>query len=519
MMNKKQQKHKKQCRPKALGSETIKGGSSVDAAEGDSKYAHIKTKRSSAALRGVIWSAINSIVPTLLNSLVFIVSSRYLMPHDFGILALAVSVISLASAFAPAALGDALIQQLHIRKSHLDTVFWICVGSSLLIYGVLIVFSPVIAVTVGQLAVSDFLPVLGLKVLFDISAAVPNALIARSMSFHLIAVRTIVATLISSVICIGLLVSGYGIWALVISLLAGSMTSCVAAFIGAKWLPGFDVGIKDLRDLSRYGLFASANRFLQLMNLDQLVIGSFIGPAPLGIFNFSRRLFQMLNDVIAGALTSVSHTLLSSLQSEKEKVREAFLLATYGSSIVSFPAFVGLASVVGDAIPLVFGAQWSEAIWPTRWFCIIGLMSCIGVIQSSLINSQGKSDWWFYYQFFRQILTIATIVVLHDKGISYIVMAIALQTLLLWPVTLVMVAKIINLKITSYFRQFLEPLFASAIMLATVLLMGYYFQGVSPIIRLAIEIGCGAVVYALSIFVLSREKILIIVKSFRSRNE
>jgi len=128
MMNKKQQKHKKQYRPKALGSETIKGGSSVDAAEGDSKYAHIKTKRSSAALRGVIWSAINSIVPTLLNSLVFIVSSRYLMPHDFGILALAVSVISLASAFAPAALGDALIQQLHIRKSHLDTVFWICVG-------------------------------------------------------------------------------------------------------------------------------------------------------------------------------------------------------------------------------------------------------------------------------------------------------------------------------------------------------------------------------------------------------
>jgi O-antigen/teichoic acid export membrane protein len=339
------------------------------------------------------------------------------------------------------------------------------------------------------------------------------------MSFHLIAMRTIVATLISSVICIGMLMSGYGIWALAISLMAVSMTSCIATFLGAKWLPGFDIKIQSLRDLAHYGFFASANRFLQVMNLDQIIIGSLINPAALGIYNFAKRLFQIINDVIAGALTSVSHALLSSLQDEKDKVREAFLLATYGSSIVSFPAFVGLAAIVGDAIPLVFGAQWSEAIWPTRWFCVIGLMSSIGVIQSSLINSQGKSDWWFYYQLFRQILTIATIFLLLDKGITYIVMAIALQTLALWPVTLVMVEKIITLKVSAYFRQFLAPLFASAIMLATIFLIGYFMQEIYPLFRLITEIGIGMVVYTLSIFLLSRERILMIAKSFLNRKK
>lgn len=495
----------------------IKDEEALTPPEGDAKYAHLNTQRSSAALRGAIWSAINSFVPTLLNSIVFVVTSRYLLPHDFGIIALAVSVISLVGAFAPAALGEALIQRLHVRKSHLDTVFWVCAGSSLFLYGLLVALSPMIATKLGQQTITVFLPVIGLKLLFDLLAVVPNALIARAMTFKLIAMRTIIATVISSAFCISLLMYGYGIWALAISQLTVSIVSCVVAFLGAKWRPGLEYSNKALSDLFQYGLFASGNNFLQAMNLDQLIIGSVLGPAALGIFNFSRRLFQILNDVIAGALTSVSHALLSSLQNEKEKMREAFLFATYGSSIVSFPAFVGLAAVAGDAIPLIFGQHWHEAIWPTRWFCLIGLMSCIGVIQSSLIKSQGKSNWWFYYQLFRQILTISTILLLLDKGINFIVMIMALQTVLFWPVTLVMVSKITDLKVSSYFRQFLEPFSASILMAITVFVISYYMQAASPIVRLLAEILIGGAIYSVAIFYLSKEKLLLIIKSLLSK--
>lgn len=487
--------------------------------EGDSKYAHVKTKRASAALIGAFWSAINAVVPTLLNSAVFIVSSRYLLPHDFGVIALALSLVSFASAVAPAALGEALIQQFNVRKTHLDTVFWVCLGSALIIYGILIVSAPILATTVNQPEVTKFLPLLGLKLVFDLAAVVPNALVARAMSFHLIALRTVVATLISSILCISLLMNEYGIWALAISQLAISIASCIGVFWGARWWPSFNFGFKELKDLRKYGLFASANRFIQFMNLDQIIIGSLIGAAPLGIYNFAKRLFQMLNDVIAGALTSVSHALLSSLQNESEKVREAFLITTFASSIVSFPAFIGLALIVGDLIPLVFGAQWIEAVTPTRWFCLIGLMSCIGIIQSSLINSQGKSNWWFYYQLFRQILTITSIVYLFDEGVSFIVMIMAIQVVLLWPITLIMVSKIIKLKISTYFYQFLAPLLASVIMAATVLLISYRMQTDSPTLRLFAEVLIGGAIYSFSIFFLSKEKIFLILNSFMNKRK
>ncbi len=481
--------------------------------EGDSKYAHVQTKRASAALIGAFWSAINAVVPVLLSSIVFVVSSRYLLPHDFGVIALALSVVSLASAVAPAALGEALIQQFNIKKSHLDTVFWLCITSAIIIYGLLLLLTPIVVEKINQPEVSIFLPLLGLKLIFDLAAVVPNALVARAMSFHLIALRTIVATVISSVICISLLLNGYGIWALAISQLAISIASCIGVFWGAKWLPGFDLGLNELKDLRKYGFFASGNRFIQVMSLDQIIIGSFIGAAPLGIYNFAKRLFQMLNDVIAGALTSVSHALLSSLQNESEKVRDAFLITTFASSIVSFPAFIGLALVVGDVIPLVFGAQWIEAISPTRWFCLIGLMSCIGIIQASLINSQGKSNWWFYYQLFRQVLTISTVLILFNKGVNLIVMVMALQTVIFWPITLVMVSKIINLKVTTYFRQFLEPFLASAIMSVAVLLIAYCMQEYPQQIRLLAEVTVGGLSYCISIFYLSKDKLLGVIKN------
>ena len=224
-------------------------------------YDHIKTGRSAAAVRGAFWSAVNVIVPTALNSAVFIVSSRFLTPEDFGIVALALSFVMFASAIAPAAYGEAIIQLSKVRRSHLDSVFWMCSVFGIVLYGLLVMFGHTIASLSGHLSILPFLPVLGLRLFFDLGAVVPNALIARSMSFHLIALRTTIATVISSVLCITLLLLGYGIWALAISQITVSATSGVAAFIGARWKPGFQFRLEALRELSSYGIFASGNRF------------------------------------------------------------------------------------------------------------------------------------------------------------------------------------------------------------------------------------------------------------------
>lgn len=484
-----------------------KTGASTDE---DAKFQHVTKKRGTLAVRGAIWSSINSIVPTILNSLVFIITSRYLMPHDFGIIALTVSIVSFASALTPGALGEALIQKFSITAKLLDTVFWICFSFALSVYLLLYALGEPISHYLNQPEIKPFIPLIALKLVFDLLATVPNALIARSMEFHLIATRTIIATCISAIICITLLYLGYGILALAISQVSTSIVNCIVAFIGARWFPKLHFNLALIRDIVKYGIFASGNRFLQLMNLDQILIGSLIGPAALGIFNFSKRMFQMVNDAVGGSLNSVSHALLSSMQNELSKVKEAFLFATFSSSLIAFPAFVGLAVIVPTLIPYVFGEHWKTAIEPTQWFCLIGLMSCVGVIQASLINSQGKNHWWFYYQLFRQILTVSTIYLMRDFSISAIVMTIAIQTLLCWPITLMMVSRIIHMRLLAYFKQFISPLFASA-MMVIIILIAQQFLGIShPLFVLGSSIVIGAITYASTMLLIERKRISIL---------
>ena len=475
-------------------------------------YAHLDSQRSRAAVNGAFWSALNSLIPTLFNSGVFVVTSRFLLPHDFGIVAIALSIVSFVTGIGPAAFGEALIQQQTVRRSHLDTIFWLCFSTSAVLYLALILCIPLLARVVGQDAIAPLLPVLGLKIFFDIMATVPNALIGRSMSYHLFALRTAISTILSSSACLALILAGFGLWALVIAQVASSFASCVASFWGAGWRPGFRIHYAALRELAHYGIFASANRFLQLMSLDQLILGSLAGPTALGVYNFSRRLYQMIQDVIAGGLTSVSHTLLSSLQSDPAKVREAFLITTFGCALVAFPSFMGLAAVAGDAIPVIFGDHWMSAIWPVRGFCVIGLMGGIGVIQASLITSQGKSNWWFYYQLGRSVLTLITVFFLWSYGITVIVAAMALQIILLWPITLWMVSRIIDLRISAYLLQFLGPTIAYLGLLSGTIGIGAVLPHASPTLRLIAEIATGGLFYIALIYLCCRDRVMTIAR-------
>ncbi|WP_183874071.1 lipopolysaccharide biosynthesis protein [Rhizobium sp. BK491] len=476
-------------------------------------FEHLSENRSRAALRGAFWSALDTLIPTALNSLVFVVTSRFLLPQDFGLVALAFAIVSFASGFGPTAFGEALIQQKSIRRSHLDTVFWLSFASAAILYAALFLLSPFLAHWVGHDNIVKLLLIIGLKIFFDMMIIVPNALIGRTMSFHLAAARTAIATTVSATICLALIFAGFGLWALAIAQIAAPAAACIAAFWGARWLPGFRIKLSSLRELLHYGIFASGNRFLQTMNLDQLIIGTLVSPAALGIYNFARRLYEMLNNVVAGGLNSVSHVLLSSLQHDKDKVREAFLMATFGCSLVSFPAFMGLAAVADDAIPLIFGPHWAAAIWPVRFFCVIGLMAGIGIIQASLITSQGRSDWWFYYQLVRNVVSILTVLILHQYGVTAVVFGLMLGVVMLWPVTLWMVSRLIGLSIAEYFGQFLRPIAAYLGMLVAVLAISSALINQPLAERLICEVLVGGLAYSALILLLCRERVLFLVRT------
>jgi teichuronic acid exporter len=470
-------------------------------------YEHPTSGRSSAAVKGVLWSTVSSGAPALFGMLVFMATSRVLGRADFGIVAFAASIAALGSAILPGGFGEALIQRRLIDQRHLTAVFWVCLASALAIFALICVVAAPIARQMGQPALQSLIPFLGTRVIFDMAGEVPNAILIRTMSFAQMAFRTTVASLVAGVVCVLLLWLGFGVWALAVSQLAAAIVASVGSLFATRWLPSLSFDRHALGELASFGLFATGYRFIGMLSVDQILIGALIGPAGLGIYTFSRRIFQILSDLIAGALSGASYSLLSSLQGDRQKVAEAFLFATFTSSIVSFPVFVGLVLTADQFVPLFFGAHWIEAIPAVQSFSLLGLLTSIGILQSSLIRSQGQANMWFYYLVARQIITIFYVVLFCSWGINALVNAITIETFLMWIPSVQMVAQILRMPILRYLGTFAVPALATLFMFVATTYAKTGFADLAPPLALAATVITGALSYTAFLVLFARQRI------------
>ena len=471
-------------------------------------FDHVKSGRTAAAVRGAVWSVVSSFAPAAFGILVFMATSRVLVPAEFGLVAYAASIATLGTAIAPAGFSEALIQRHAIERRHMDAVFWLCVGSALVIYAALVIAAVPLSANLGEPELELLIPFIGARVIFDMAAAVPNALLVRSMSFKLLAMRTAMASLVAAIGCLVLLWLGFGLWALAFSQLATSVVACAGAMFSARWWPGFRMNFGALKELGSFGLFASGNRLITMLSVDQILIGTLLGPAGLGIYGFARRIFQILSDLITGALSSVSYSLLSSMQKEPDKLREAYLFATFASSVVSFPVFVGLALVADDFVPFAFGQNWVEAVPAVQAFCALGLLTSIGVLQSSLVKSQGQADLWFYYLIAKQIGTILYVLMFYSWGVNALTTAIVIQNYVMWLPAVHMVVRILRISPLGYLASFGKPAFATVLMLGAGILVKTELADAQPILRLAATVGVSAVVYTLFLMLFAQTRLL-----------
>jgi O-antigen/teichoic acid export membrane protein len=463
--------------------------------------------RARASVGGAAWSALNTAIGTLATAALFLVSSRYLGPHEFGLVALATSVVTIASALAPAAFGEALVQRREIGARHLDTIFWLCLLAGGLLYFAVLWLARPIAGWLGEPVLAALLPVIGVKLAFEMAAVTPTALIVRSMKFRAIAIRTALANLAAAVVCLTLLLLGYGLWSLALAQVANVAVAATVVMAASGWRPGFRLSLQAFRELASYGTYASATRALNVLRLDQLLVGALGGALVAGLFTFANRLFQMLTGLISGAFGSVTHALLSSMQAEREKVREAFLIATFGSSLAAFPIFAGLTLVAPEAIPAIFGAQWSEAVVPVQAFAVIGLVASVGVVQGALLTSQGQARGWFWYQAAVQLANLPLILVLMPWGLDAVLIGIAAKTVALWPLSVGMALRCLGIGLVPYLRNLAVPVIATAA-------MGWAVLSVDG---LAFRILAGAAVYTATALLLGGPRLWAILKRVKAR--
>jgi PST family polysaccharide transporter len=343
---------------------------------------------------GLLWSALGRVVQQLLQFGVVAVLSRLLEPSTFGLMTMVLVFTGFANLLADGGFSLAIVQRKDLKDEHCNVVFWINIFLAVLLGSIMFLLAPALA---GFYKTPELIPifrVVALNFLIANAGSVHFALLQKELRFKEIAQIGSIVQFVSGVSAVILAFAGLGVWALVSQMLIFSAMTTILRWYYVKWAPRWYFSLKPVRDIwkfsSNYYIYVIMNYWSR--NGGNLLIGRFFGDAALGIYNRAYTLMILPITQINQVAAQVAFPAFSSVQDQKELVRQLYLRGIRMTSFVTFPAMIGIMVLAEPFIHALLGYKWTAAIPLLQVLAITGLMQVIGNTVGWLFTSQGRTD-------------------------------------------------------------------------------------------------------------------------------
>lgn len=311
--------------------------------------------RSAATAVGIAWSL------RLIGLVSVLVLARVLSPRDFGVVALATSVLALVDVFSALGLRQALLRIPRPERAHYDTAWTLQLLVLALLAAVLVAIAPLAARFYEEPALAAVIPVLAACFVIDGLANIGVVDFERNMEFgrDLRMRLTVRLSGFAVTLAAALLLRNH--WALVVGMVLQSTLNAAASYVFHPYRPRFSLARRaELLGVSLWMFLAFAAHTVH-GQIEKLVVGRISARGVLGLYSVSRDLSSIFTEEIATALNRV--TFVTTAQTGRplsaEPARLPALLGAY--ALIAAPLGLGLAATAEQALPVLLGPQWSEA--------------------------------------------------------------------------------------------------------------------------------------------------------------
>ncbi|MBW4459937.1 MAG: MOP flippase family protein [Nodosilinea sp. WJT8-NPBG4] len=459
------------------------------------------------AVKGAFWSAVESWGRQFFSLFTFFLLARLLSPEIFGLTALASIFIAFMQLFLDQGLAQAIIQRKEISEEHLNTAFWICaiIGFFLTIFSILL--APFASSFFDEPKLTSIIRVLSLGFIFGSLSSVQDAILSRNLEFKPLALRTLIATVVSGLVGVAMALNGFGVWSLVGQQLCSNVVSTVMLWKVSSWRPAFQFSLQHGKELASFGISVVGFNVFNFFNkrTDDLLIGKFLGTVQLGYYSVAYRLLLISSQMLISIISRVALPTFSKLQQEPERMKKAFYEVTNISSAISFPIFIGASALAPEIILVVFGAQWENSIPVMRILMLIGPVHTILIYNSSILMAMGKPNWRLAIQVVNVLVNVVGFFIVVRWGIIAVASVYVIRGYLLLPLSIWAIDRLLKVDYRSYMAQYFSPLFCSLLMTLAMFLTRYFctYLSLNNFLTLAACIAIGTVSYVGSIAIFS----------------
>jgi len=342
------------------------------------------------------WLGISEIFVRVTRLLTAVVLARVMDPLLFGLAALVLTVNELIRVFNRNGIGAKIVQcsegDLHaIANTAYRLNFIFCIS--------LFVIQCSLAYPLAQFyATPELVPmlqVLSLTYLLMPFGMVQASLVQREQRLKTTALIDGGQVGIDNLVTTILAVVGLGAWAIV---LPKFLTSPIWVFgyrRAHQWKPsGKFLYFSLWQDVARFGRYYLSIELLKTarLNLDNMIIGRVLGMEALGLYYFARNAGLGFSLTLINAINSALYPNLCEVKNNATELKARFIRNLKQIALIALPLISLQAGLAFIYVPIVFGAQWVNAIPILTLLCLSALPRPLAESASALTLATGRID-------------------------------------------------------------------------------------------------------------------------------
>lgn len=452
---------------------------------------------------GFVWKLLERSGVSVIHFVIQIVLARLLDPEYYGVLAVMMVFITIANQFIQDGFQTALVQNKDVTEEDYSSVLWLALLVAAVMYALVFVGAPLIAVFYDAPGIEQPLRVLSLMLFPGALNLIQQAKVTREMDFKRVFYSSTVGALLSGAAALVIAFLGGGLWALVVKSILDVLVASVIMYFTVPIRLRFAFNLKRIKVLFSFGwkLLASTTLGTLYDNLSKLIIGKKYSLEALGHYEKGNQFPMLIINTVNEAVESVMLPAMAAEQDETRKVRELMRNSIRMSSYLMVPMMVGLAAVAEPLVRLMLTEKWLPCV-PYMQMCCLGMMTYqLDSCNLQAVNAMGRSDIFLKLEIVKKVIDIPFLMIAVFCFRSPLAIA-AYEMISGWAILFVNAypnKKLIGYSGLQQVKDILPTLAISGVMWACVMLCGRFCAGamLPDLMTLVIEVLVGVAVYVL----------------------
>ncbi len=411
-----------------------------------------------------LWVVGGRLLARVLDLVSLLVLARLLTPADFGIVAIATTILSVVEAILEIPVNQALIRQQVISPAMLSTAFSLSLVRGVAVAALMILLGWPLAIFYDNPALFPLTCVLSLAPALRGLTSPGMVVFMQEFDFRREFALDVSAKLATLIVASSIALTTGSYWALAAGSVVGPLAATLLSYVFAPLAPRIT--------FSEWPIFRDMvgwNTVSQILNAfnwqtDRLLLPRYTSVSAFGAFSVADTLASIPLQTVVVPLLRPLNAAFAKLTNDAER-SAAYGTASAAVVTLAAPALIGIALLAEPALRIVVGEKWVSAAPILSWIATIGLFGLPLTALSPLVMALDRTRYGTLRMAIEMCVKLpATILGVMYYGIEGALAARALAAVAVYAANVFIVRHLIGMSVGAQLKAVLRPFLAGASM-------------------------------------------------------